>query len=183
MKGEENINIKDILKVISSITYAILITLTIIIAIVAVPFSIIVHAVSTEFYVKDFDLYRDDFLMIAEKMISLDKELGLTDGENIYIRYDENHNVYYQLDNNNTYFIGEESTAIKDIEDALYKAGGLGRIVIYKDRITFIADGNWYAVAYMINNKKPTFMSDLEENRNIKVKRIEKYWYHIRSKG
>lgn len=37
-------------------------------------------------------------------MITLDEEVGLTDGQKIYIRYDDNHKVYYQLNNNNTYF-------------------------------------------------------------------------------
>jgi hypothetical protein len=130
------------------------------------------------YYISDFNLYKNDFQTIADKMLTLNDLSNSSEGYTVWIDY-ENTNVLCKLNNQNIEMTDKEKSAMNNIKNSFNSSTLLNRIMIYKNRVTFCTEGNWYAVAYMINGDKPQFMSVPTEPFNIKVKKIEKNWYHI----
>lgn len=136
---------------------------------------------NSKYYISDFNLYKNDFQIIADKILTLNELSNSSDGHTVCIDY-ENHQMVCNLNGKNIEMTGEENKALNNVKNAFNYSTPLSRIVIYKNRVTFCTDGNWYAVAYMIDDSKPQFMNVPTECFNIKVKKIENNWYHVISK-
>jgi hypothetical protein len=130
------------------------------------------------YHISDFNLYKNDFQTIADKMLTLKDLSNSSDGNTVWIDYENTH-VFSKLNGQNIEMTDKEKNAMNNVKNAFDNSTLLNRIMIYKNRVTFCTEGNWYAVAYMVDGSKPQFMSVPTEHFNIKVKKIEKNWYHI----
>jgi hypothetical protein len=130
--------------------------------------------------ISNFNLYKNDFQTIADKMLTVNGLSNSSDGHTVWIDYEDNQ-VFCKLNGQKVEMTDKEKKAINNVKSAFDNDSTtlLDRIIIYKNRVTFCTEGNWYAVAYMIDDSKPQFMSAPKEPFNIKVKKIEKNWYHI----
>lgn len=133
---------------------------------------------NSTYHISDFNLYKNDFQTIADKMLTLKDLSNSSDGYTVWIDYENTH-VFCELNGQRIEMTDKEKNAMNNVENAFDNSTLLNRIMIYKNRVTFCTDGNWYAVAYMIDGSKPKFMSVPTEHFNIKVKKIENNWYHI----
>lgn len=131
--------------------------------------------------IRDFNLYKNDFQTIAVKMLTLNNISNSSEDYTVDINY-KNHQMILVLNDQIIEMTDKEKYIMNNVENAFDSSTPLSRIQVYKNRVTFCTDGNLYAVAYMIDDSKPQFMSVPTEAFDIKVKKIEKNWYHIISK-
>jgi uncharacterized RDD family membrane protein YckC len=125
--------------------------------------------------IRDFDLYENDFQIVANKMLSLK---DLSDEYTLSIEYVEG-DIYYNLEGQYIQLSDVENNAMNNIMKAFISPIEMNRIKVYTNRVTFCTTGNWYAVVYIIDDSKPQFMSTPTENFSIKVGKIRTNWYHI----
>lgn len=130
------------------------------------------------YHISNFNLYKNDFQTIADKILTLKNLSNSSDGNTVWIDYENTH-VFCKLNGKKIEMTNKEKNAMNNVKNAFDNSTPLNRIMLYKNRVTFCTDGNWYAVAYMVDGSKPQFMSVPTEHFNIKVKKIEKNWYHI----
>lgn len=130
------------------------------------------------YYISHFNLYKNDFQTIANKILTLKSLSNSPDDYTVWINY-ENNQVNCNINGQNIEMTDKVKSAMNNVKNAFNSSTLLNRIVIYKNRVTFCTEGNWYALAYVIDDSKPKFMSVPTESFKIKVKKIEKNWYHI----
>jgi len=136
---------------------------------------------NSKYYISDFNLYKKDFQIIANKMLTLSDLSNSVNGDIVSIDF-KNHQMSCKLNGKIIEMTEEENNALKNVDKAFDSSTPFVRIIIYKNRVTFCTDGNLYAVAYLVDNSKPQFMSAPTEPFEIKTKKIDRNWYHIASK-
>jgi hypothetical protein len=132
--------------------------------------------------ISDFNLYKNDFQTIADKMLNVKSSLDLSDYRTVWVAY-ENNQMVCKLDGQKLEMTDKEKQALNNVNSAFTNDSTtvLNRISVYENRVTFCTEGNWYAVAYMSDGSKPKFMSAPKEHFDIKIKKIDRNWYHIYS--
>lgn len=144
----------------------------------SIPILITYYEISNTYKISDFNLYKDDFQIISDKMLSLNY-FDNNENISIYISYKDN-KIICNLGNKKIKLTEHEEKSLNNIEKVIDSTGQtLSRIEIFKNRVTFCTDGNRYAITYVKDDIKPKFMNTPKEKFNIKVKKIEKYWYYI----
>lgn len=183
---------KKILIIFSSILIALIVAFTI----PTVHFYITwISAFSTtNYFVEDFEKFKNDYAEICDEIIklSVQNELPLN-SENYYLINMFTNNGYPYLDCNecSNYPYKEYPTMdlssyellenYKRISESFPSEHGyeFAFICYRENRISFHSENGHYAVVYSVDDKKPTFWFTPSEEDDINVKKITKNWYHM----
>lgn len=133
--------------------------------------------------ISNFDQYKDDFQLFADKMLALGETQDLSEGFTVWVDYFK-FQISYEKDGEKIPIplTMSERLSLRDIAVSFDDSVSFNRIEIFNNRVTFCTQQNWYAVAYMADDSRPKFMSDPGEYWDIYTLKIEKNWYHIASK-
>ncbi|HEX2952940.1 MAG TPA: hypothetical protein VHR47_03030 [Bacillota bacterium] len=136
---------------------------------------------NSQYCISNFSQYHNDFQTIAEKMLAVNEEIKSSEDHTVWIDYKQHQQVFCVLNGERIEMTEEDQKALNRVVNAFDSSTLFDRITMDKNRVTFNTEGNWYAVAYTVDDRKPRFMSDPKETFHIKVKKIVKHWYHIYS--
>lgn len=133
--------------------------------------------------IRNFDQYKADFQLFADKMLAFGETQDLSEGFTVLVDYAK-FQISYVKDGQKTPIplTMSERLSLRNIAVSFDDSTPFTRIHIYKNRVTFCTEENWYAVAYTADDSRPKFMSGPGEYFDIYTLKIEKNWYHIASK-
>jgi len=130
--------------------------------------------------IRDFDQYKADFQLFADKMLALGETQDLSDGLLVWVDYFK-FQISYEKDGQKIPIplTMAEKLSLRDIFVSFDDSTSFNRIIVFENRVTFCTEGNWYAVAYTVDDSRPKFMSGPDEYFDTISLKIEKNWYHI----
>lgn len=145
---------------------------TIIIIIVFYNTHLWASAADYESYADDFNNVKDYIASTYPQTTDINLSISVKKGENVKV-YDIDAKKYVEVPESIAEsLINIDRYAFTDKEAYFYM------IRIQKNRISFCISSGQYALVYS-PDKKPTWVNVPEEDVDVKVKKIEKGWYHV----
>lgn len=158
-----------------------------IILIGVLPYAIFSYGVVWKFNA-DYNTYSDEFRAIASYLFEYFLDAKYQDGyftvqtKKIASDQTEVELVFHGAIKEEIFFLSKEiSKAFLTVQAHGFpnKDSGLGRIYIEKDQIWFTIEKGFYALVYAPNGRPSR---SHWEKHDIRIRRIEKDWYHVRAK-
>ncbi len=179
-------------KLVSVIEILSMVMVVFVVATILYPQPILLFVLSQSYKwaynIEDFDEYHEDLLTVANFCRDF-----FEDGQNV--RYDslsdKRSYIFYESaykDRECSLLYDDEAIPLpEEVQKAAERIDGafddpdavLYTIDYYDGRISFTTFNGQYALVYSFDDKKPTFLLIPEEENNIYVKKIEKYWYNV----
>ena len=130
--------------------------------------------------VKDFDSIYDD-LMVMVDIVNKNRHY-VEKLEYPYIMIERNP---LRLERRGIIVLNnQEEDSFKRVNEAFDATPyDLEIIAVHPGRISFDTNNRLYALVYIEDNSKPTYMTWPDENRKIKVEKIRSHWYHVFAVG
>ncbi|MCL2655291.1 MAG: hypothetical protein FWD65_06305 [Coriobacteriia bacterium] len=134
-------------------------------------------------YVDNFDKYSKDFQVLANFALKESKEHDYPEGSYIGVDSSDGLKLFYSEDFEVISLTDQVQKSLERVNQSFHDAGGeFGAIFIYKDRLSFEINNDYFAVVYSLNGSKPVYVPPPGEESNPpihQIKRLKGNWWTV----